>query len=712
VGGIEAEAVMLGQPYFMLVPEVYGVRLTGSLPTGATATDLVLSVTELLRRVGVVGRFVEFFGPGLDRLDVPSRATIANMSPEYGATCGYFPIDDETVRYLRLSGRPDQVVARVAEYARLQGLLRSSDSPDPEYTRVVELDMSHVRPSMAGPRRPQDLVPLEQVKEDFARSLPPLALAGGRADATVCSAEVCLIGAPDEVLGRLEAEGGQPSSNEEFRLPAGETDVAVDGEQWVTLRDGSVVIASITSCTNTSNPAVMIGAGLLARNAVKKGLSVAPWVKTSLAPGSRVVTDYLEKTGLLPYLEALRFDVVGYGCATCIGNSGPLSEVLAAAIRDNNLVTASVLSGNRNFEGRIHPLIRANYLASPILVVAYAIAGTVDVDLIHEPLGHDPSGVPVYLSDVWPAEDEIKQLVGQALTAEMCRRRYADVFKGDEYWEALSVPQGSLYAWQEESTYVQNPPFFAGMDKEVAPPPDILGARILGIYGDSVTTDHISPAGSILADSTAGEYLLSQGVPVSDFNTFGARRGNHEVMLRGTFASSRIRNALVDGREGGWTVHHPSGEVTSVYEASRRYRAEGVPLVVLAGKEYGTGSSRDWAAKGPALLGVRAVIAEGFERIHRSNLVGMGILPLQFETGVNAATLGLMGDELLDIEGVATRLEPGCRLRVRVRHEDNTREAFEFTTLVRLDSPIDVEYYRHGGILPRVLRLMLSEAGL
>jgi aconitate hydratase len=696
----------------MLVPEVYGVKLTGSLPTGATATDLVLAVTHLLRRVGVVGRFVEFFGPGLDRLDLPSRATIANMAPEYGATCGYFPIDDETVRYLRLSGRPDQVVARVAEYTKLQGLYRQSDAPDPEYTRVIELDMTQVVPSMAGPRRPQDLVPLTQVKEDFARTLPVLALAGGRADATVCSAEVCLIGAPDDVLGRLEGEGGNPSPGEDFRISAGETELAVNGERWVTIRDGAVVIASITSCTNTSNPSVMIGAGLLARNAVKKGLSVAPWVKTSLAPGSRVVTDYLDNTGLLPYLEALRFDVVGYGCATCIGNSGPLPEVLAAAIKDNSLVTASVLSGNRNFEGRIHPLIRANYLASPILVVAYAIAGTVDVDLIGEPLGYTPSGDAVYLADIWPTDEEIKELVGIAVTAEMCRRRYADVFKGDESWERLSVPKGNLYSWQESSTYVQEPPFFEGMADEVRPPGDIVGARILGIYGDSLTTDHISPAGAILPDSTAGMYLLEQGVPVADFNTFGARRGNHQVMLRGTFASSRIRNSLVDGREGGWTMHQPSGEVTSVYDAAERYGREGVPLVVLAGKEYGTGSSRDWAAKGPALLGVRAVIAESFERIHRSNLVGMGVLPLQFEQDMNAEVLGLTGREILDIEGIASGLQPGSRVRVRVRHDGATNSEFDFSAIVRLDSPIDMEYYRHGGILPRVLRLTLAGAGL
>jgi aconitate hydratase len=708
VGGIEAEAVMLGQPYFMLVPEVYGVRLTGKLPTGATATDLVLAITAMLRRVGVVGRFVEFYGPGLDVLDLPSRATIANMAPEYGATCGYFPIDEETLRYLQLSGRDDETVTRVGEYTRLQGLFRDSDSPDPQYTRSVDLDLGDVRPALAGPRRPQDLVLLDEVKEDFSRTLPALALAGGRADATICSAEVCLLGTPDEVLGRLEAEGGNPQGGDNYRISSGETQIPIDRQHWVTLRDGDVVIASITSCTNTSNPTVMIGAALLARNAVKKGLSVPPWVKTSMAPGSRVVTDYLEKTGLLPYLEALRFDVVGYGCATCIGNSGPLPEVLGAAIRDNSLVTASVLSGNRNFEGRIHPLVRANYLASPILVVAYAIAGSVDVDLVREPLGRTPTGDPVYLQDIWPDEQEIRELVGEAVTAEMCRRRYADVFKGEESWRRLAVPRGSLYSWQEDSTYVQEPPFFEGMPEQPTPPEDIEGARVLGLYGDSITTDHISPAGTILPDSSAGRYLLEQGVPVSDFNTFGARRGNHEVMLRGTLASPRIRNALAGGREGGWTVHQPSGELLTVYDASVRYKKEDVPLVIIAGKEYGTGSSRDWAAKGPALLGVRAVIAESFERIHRSNLVGMGVLPLQFEPGMSAEALGLSGGEILDVEGIAEGLQPGGSLRVRVSHDGDANGDFDFPVIVRLDSPIDLEYYRHGGILPRVLRLMLA----
>jgi aconitate hydratase len=708
VGGIEAEAVMLGQPYFMLVPEVYGVRLTGKLGPGTTATDAVLAITAMLRRVGVVGRFVEFFGPGLDHLDLPSRATIANMAPEYGATCGYFPVDEETLAYLRLSGRDDSLVEQVAGYTRLQGLFRETGSADPEYTRTVELDLGDVHASMAGPRRPQDLVKLEEVKEDFSRALPALALAGGRADATICSADVCLIGAPDEVLGRLEAEGGQPGGAEGYRIGSGETQIPIDRQHWVTLRDGDVVIASITSCTNTSNPAVMIGAALLARNAVKKGLGVPPWVKTSMAPGSRVVTDYLEKTGLLPYLEALRFDVVGYGCATCIGNSGPLPEVLAAAITENSLVTASVLSGNRNFEGRIHPLIRANYLASPILVVAYALAGSVDVNMALEPLGRTPSGEPVYLRDIWPDEAEIGQLVGTAITAEMCRRRYEDVFEGEESWRRLAVPKGSLYSWQEDSTYVREPPFFAGMPEQPQAPEDILGARVLGLYGHSITTDHISPAGTILADSSAGRYLLEQGVPVSDFNTFGARRGNHEVMLRGTLASPRIRNALAGGREGGWTVHQPSQELMTVYDAGERYRDEGVPLVVIAGKEYGTGSSRDWAAKGPALMGVRAVIAESFERIHRSNLVGMGVLPLQFEPGMSAEALGLTGREIIDVEGLAEGLQPGGRLRVKVRHDGDGNGDFDFPVLVRLDSPIDLEYYRHGGILPRVLRLMLS----
>ena len=723
VGGIEAEAVMLGQPYAMLTPEVVGVRLAGSLPSETTATDAVLTIVELLRRVGVVGRLVEFFGPGLGDLDLTERATIANMAPEYGATSGFFPVDQLTLDYLRQLGRSEEHVRLVEDYSRLQHLFRETGSAEPDYSQVVEVDLGSVRPSLAGPRRPQDRIELKDLMQSFEQALPALAGAAGRADKTVCSAEVCLVGASEESLEVLETEGGPPENGEErsaYESGSSQGEAGGNGgssepalplreEEWVTLQDGSVVIAAITSCTNTSNPAVLIGAGLLARNAVKQGLQSAPWVKTSLAPGSRLVTDYLAKAGLLPYLEALGFHVVGYGCTTCIGNSGPLPEEIVEGIRQENLVAAAVLSGNRNFEGRVHALVRANYLASPLLVVAFALAGRVDVDLEHEPLGRSRSGDAVYLRDIWPSREEIKELVGEALTAEMSRSRYASILDGPEPWRALEVPEGSLYGWQESSTYVQEPPFLKG-DAGAAPAAvtngEIAGARILGIFGDSITTDHISPAGAIQPDSVAGRYLEERGVSPQDFNTFGARRGNHEVMLRGTFANSRIRNRMLE-QEGGWTIHQPSGDVVSIYEAAGRYAERETPLVVIAGKEYGTGSSRDWAAKGPLLLGVQAIIAESYERIHRNNLVGMGILPLQFVEGQNAETLGLTGSEVLDIQGLA-QLTPGGMAEVRVQPTDG-REGFAFPVLLRLDSPVDVDYYRQGGILPRVLAVLTAD---
>ncbi len=703
VGGIEAEAVMLGQPYFMVLPDVVGVRLVGELPVGTTATDLVLTITRLLRRVGVVGRFVEFHGPGLENLTVADRATIANMSPEYGATCGFFPVDEQTLRYLQMSGRSPEQVALVGDYCRLQGLFREPGSPDPQYTTVVEFDLGDVVPSLAGPRRPQDLIPLTDVARSFDEALPALAAAAGRPDTALCSAEVCLLGAAQETVSRFEDEGGS----------AGTDGVAAPTEDEIAaathiLSDGTVVIAAITSCTNTSNPAVMIAAALLARNAVARGLRVAPWVKTSTAPGSRVVTSYLEKSGLLTHLEALGFHIVGYGCTTCIGNSGPLAAPLAEVIERESLCTASVLSGNRNFEARVHPLVRSNYLASPPLVVAYALAGTMTIDLTEQPLGHDPAGIPVYLVDIWPSEEEVERVVASCVLPEQFRERYAAVSEGDENWKALDPPLGSLYAWDGASTYVQEPPFVSGLSEGPAEAADIRGARVLGVFGDSVTTDHISPAGSIAPDSPAGRYLLEQGVAQADFNTYGARRGNHQVMMRGTFANVRIRNLMLEDTEGPWTEHRPSGEKMTMFEAAERYRGEGTPLVVLAGKEYGTGSSRDWAAKGPSLLGVKAVIAGGFERIHRSNLVGMGILPLQFEQGESAATLGLTGRETIDITGLeGETLLPGGRVQVRAVSDDDGREV-AFTVVSRLDSAVDVEYYLHGGILPQVLRHLVG----
>ncbi|UCF41114.1 MAG: aconitate hydratase AcnA [Gemmatimonadota bacterium] len=672
VGGIEAEAVMLGQPYFMQLPEVVGMKLTGRLPQGATATDLVLTATQMLREFGVVGRFVEYFGPGLSGLGLADRATLANMSPEYGATIGFFPVDDETLVYLERTGRPPELVERVERYCKEQHLFHTERTPEPEYSAVLELDLGTVVPSLAGPRRPQDRVPLTDVKRSFGEAVPKLVPSAAK---------------------RGTGPGDGPV------VP-----VELDGSRFE-LSDGSVVIAAITSCTNTSNPSVMIGAGLVARNAVARGLHSQPWVKTSLAPGSKVVTDYLRQAGVLGDLEALGFHVVGYGCTTCIGNSGPLAEPIAQAITQHDLVCAAVLSGNRNFEARVHPLVRASYLGSPMLVVAYAIAGRMDIDLDAEPLGEDQRGEPVYLKDLWPSPAEVKQAVTDSLAPEMFVREYASVFDGDAAWQALPVPKaaGGRYAWDAGSTYIADPPFFAGMKARPAPIGNVKGARLLAWLGDSVTTDHISPAGAIPKDSPAGRWLVEHGVAPVDFNTFGSRRGNHEIMMRGTFGNIRIKNRLVEGKEGNWTEYLPAHQVTSMYEAAMRYAGDRTPLLVLAGKEYGSGSSRDWAAKGTSLLGVRAVLAESYERIHRSNLIGMGVLPLQFRPGESVASHGLTGRETFDITGVAgSEVTPGGVARLRATREDGSTVAFE--ALVRLDTNVEVEYYRNGGILPYVLR--------
>jgi aconitate hydratase len=660
VGGIEAEAAMLGQPLSMLIPAVVGFKLHGRLPEGATATDLVLTVTEILRKKGVVGKFVEFYGPGLSSLTLPDRATIANMAPEYGATMGFFPVDAETLAYLRFTSRSEDQVRLVEAYTKEQGLFRTDQTPDPIFSDRLELDLAKVVPTMAGPKRPQDSVPLTQAKKSFEKSL-----AGA---------------APKRV------------------------NVKNNGDNF-DLADGSVVIAAITSCTNTSNPSLMLGAGLLAKKAVERGLSSKPWVKTSFAPGSKVVTDYIEKAGLWPYLEKLRFHLVGYGCTTCIGNSGPLPEPIGKAIKDNNLVAVSVLSGNRNFEGRINALCRANYLASPPLVVAYALAGRMDIDIVNDSLGNDKSGKPVYLRDIWPTPQEVETTMRDSVTSEMFRKEYADVFTGDEHWRALPIPKGDLYAWDEKSTYIKNPPYFEGMPKKPGSLSDLHGLRALAVLGDSVTTDHISPAGSIPADTPAGKYLIAHGVQPKDFNSYGARRGNHEVMMRGTFANIRLKNMLAPGTEGGWTIHQPSGEKMSIYDAAMKYRDEHVPLIVIAGKEYGSGSSRDWAAKGTILLGVRAVLAESFERIHRSNLVGMGVLPLEFLPGETPKTLGLTGLEIFEIEGLAHNFEPRKKMKVRTR--DASGKEKHFTAIARIDTPFEVAYYQHGGILQYVLRQML-----
>jgi len=688
VGGIEAEAVLLGQPLYLLTPQVVGFRMHGALPEGATGTDLVLTVTQMLRKHGVVGKFVEYYGAGLSSLTLADRATLANMAPEYGATAGLFPVDDETLRYLRVTGRDDALVQLVERYTKEQGLFRTDETPEPRFTETLELNLAQVEPSLAGPRRPQDRVALSGVKSGFRQAYAQrysagASAAGGRAAVAVAQREA-------------------PRDPE----PRGTTvDVDLNGSR-AQISDGSVVIAAITSCTNTSNPAVMIAAGLLAKKAVERGMTSRAHVKTSLAPGSRVVTDYLTNAGLLPYLEALRFHVVGYGCTTCIGNSGPLAVPLSDAIRDNDLVVAAVLSGNRNFEGRIHAQVRAAYLASPPLVVAYALAGTVDLDLTSDPLGYDANNEPVYLRDLWPTSAEVREVMGSALSPELFRQAYSRVFSGDEMWQALPVPQGAQYQWETDSTYIQEPPFFQDLTPQPAGVADISGARVLVMLGDSVTTDHISPAGSIPPASPAGAFLIEHGVGQRDFNSYGARRGNHEVMMRGTFGNVRLRNELTPGKEGDWTEHLPTGETLRIYDASQRYITAGTPLVVLAGKEYGSGSSRDWAAKGTLLLGVKAVIAESYERIHRSNLVGMGVLPLQFKPGEGRAALGLTGRETYTINGLSAGLTPGQELTVVATRDDGA--AVEFQAIARVDSLIDVEYLNHGGILPMVLRQLIA----
>ncbi len=697
VGGIEAEAAMLGQPLFLLLPEVIGLKLTGALPPGSTATDLVLTITELLRSYGVVGKFVEVFGPGLDTLTVPDRATIANMSPEFGCTVTYFPVDAQTLDYLRLTARPPELIERVERYCK-ENLLWREGEEKICYTHVLTLDLSTVEPTLAGPRRPHDRLPLRQAKATVIKVL----------ESTYGRQYI----PPEERWERLGEHHSEPlgerSTAVATRTYLRSVPIRTDGLEFL-LSDGAVVIAAITSCTNTSNPTVMLGAGLLARNAVRRGLRPKPWVKTSLAPGSRVVTQYLERSGLLSSLEALGFHVVGYGCTTCIGNSGELPEPVSQAIADNDLVVAAVLSGNRNFEARIHPQVRLNFLASPPLVVAYALAGRMDIDLATEPLGRDPNGVPVFLHELWPSPDEIHSLMRQVLYPEDFRQVYARAYAGDRYWQELAAPTGALFHWDPESTYIREAPFFQNFPLQPKEPSDIRGARVLLLLGDSVTTDHISPAGSISPFSPAGRWLIEHGVDPVDFNSYGSRRGNHEVMMRGTFANIRLRNALAS-REGGWTRYFPSGEEMTVYEAAMRYQAEGTPVIVIAGKEYGSGSSRDWAAKGPALLGIRAVLAESFERIHRSNLVGMGILPLQFLPGDSARSLGLDGSELYDILGIAEGLEPQKRLRVRVTKADGSVREFE--VIARLDVPIEVQYYRHGGVLHYVFRRLLHQAGI
>jgi aconitate hydratase len=684
VGGIEAEAAMLGQPISMLIPQVVGFRLTGAMLEGATATDLVLTITERLRKHGVVGKFVEFFGTGLEDLTIADRATLGNMCPEYGATIAIFPIDLMTLDYLRLSGRDESHVALVEAYAKAQGLFRNAGDPDPVYTETIELDLATVEPSLAGPRRPQDRVSLKQAKSSFQAALPSMMVSSSKKGA--------------------EAAGSAHISATIGGASAAVADVAAIG---TALDHGAVVIAAITSCTNTSNPSVMIGAGLLAKKAFERGLTRQPWVKTSLAPGSKVVTEYLRKSGLDRYLDALGFNLVGYGCTTCIGNSGPLPEDVSAEVDARNLVVASVLSGNRNFEGRIQQQVRANYLASPPLVVAYAIAGWMTLDLTTEPIGIDKKGAPVYLRELWPTEREIQETMLTSVTSGMFREQYADVFTGDDRWKNLQVPSGDRFAWDEDSTYIRNPPFFENITMETAPVRDITGARVLALLGDSITTDHISPAGSIKKDSPAGKYLMAKGVQPTDFNSYGARRGNHEVMMRGTFANTRLRNQMAPGTEGGWTTHQPDGEVMTIFDAAMKYKGEGVPLLVVAGKEYGSGSSRDWAAKGTLLLGVVAVIAESFERIHRSNLVNMGVLPLQFQPGVTPASLGLTGLERYEVTGVAQSLRPGGLITVRAAGE--SAPPIEFQTVARIDTPEELVAFRHGGILPYVLRQLVGK---
>ena len=687
VGGIEAEAAMLGQPISMLIPEVVGFRLTNRLPEGATATDLVLTITERLRKFGVVGKFVEFYGPGLEFLTIADRATLGNMSPEYGATIAICPIDDMTLDYLRLTARDDSRVKLVEAYAKEQGLFRTAASVDPVYTTSVELDLSTVEPSLAGPKRPQDRVSLNQTKQKFQQAL-----------------EVMLAERKGKPTTEKHGEATMPHETQRVAAATVAEGETVPGME--ALDHGAVVIAAITSCTNTSNPSVMIGAGLLARNALRRGLTTKPWVKPSLAPGSLVVTEYLRAAGLLEPLAELGFNLVGYGCTTCIGNSGPLPEPVSSIVKDKNLVVASVLSGNRNFEGRIQSQVRANYLASPPLVVAYAIAGRMQIDLTCEPIGIGSDGQPVHLRDIWPSEREIQETMLKAVRQDMFREQYSHVFEGDKRWQDLDIPQGERFNWDESSTYIRNPPFFEGLTLVPAPLSDLRGARVLALLGDSVTTDHISPAGSIPADSPAGQYLIAHGVNPRDFNSYGARRGNHEVMMRGTFANIRLRNRIAPGTEGGWTTRLPSDEVMTIYDASVKYREAGVPLMVIAGKEYGSGSSRDWAAKGTLLLGVKAVLAESFERIHRSNLVNMGVLPLEFKAGQNAASLKLTGRESYDIVGMSDTLTHAGEVTVRATGADGT--ANEFTAKVRIDTPEELVAYRNGGILPYVLRQLVS----
>jgi aconitate hydratase len=666
VGGIEAEAALLGQPIIMLIPEVIGFKLHGKLREGATATDLVLTVVQMLRKKGVVEKFVEFYGAGLSNLSIADRATIGNMAPEYGATIGYFPVDDETLKYLQLTGRDPQLIQTAETYCKEQGLFRTDASPDPLFTDTLELDLASVEPSLAGPRRPQDRVPLTESKKAFKEALPGL-MTGGNANKTVS--------------------------------------VKLNGDS-ATLGHGAVVISAITSCTNTSNPSVLIGAGLLAKKATERGLKAKPWVKTSLAPGSKVVTDYLKESGLMPHLEKLGFYLVGYGCTTCLGNSGPLPEPVSAAVQEGELVAVAVLSGNRNFEGRIHPQVRANYLASPPLVVAYALAGRMDLDLYSEPLGNDPQGAPVYLKDIWPTAEEIRDEVRRSVKSEMFKKEYGNVFEGDERWKNMPTPEGELFQWDPNSTYVREAPFFTGMTKAPQEPRDITGARVLALLGDSITTDHISPVGSIERNGPAARYLTEHGVAPKDFNQYGARRGNHEVMMRGTFANVRLKNMLAPDTEGGVTVHLPEKKPMSIYDAAMQYQKEGTPLIVIAGKEYGTGSSRDWAAKGPRLLGIKAAIAESFERIHRSNLIGMGILPLVFKPGENLKSHGLTGFEKFDVLGIGSGLKLRQELTVKAAHDNG--KVTEFKVICRIDTPAELEYYRHGGILEYVLRQLLQ----
>ncbi|MFH1559853.1 MAG: aconitate hydratase AcnA [Chloroflexota bacterium] len=661
VGGIEAEAVMLGQPYYMQLPEVIGFKLTGALREGVTATDLVLTVTQILRQKGVVEKFVEFYGSGLSNLPLPDRATIANMSPEYGATCGFFPIDAITLEYLRGTGRDSAQVELVEQYARAQGVFYTDDTPVPIYSDTLELDLSEVIPSLAGPSRPHDRVSLSTLKDNFYAAFPD---------------------------------------------PGSKVEVEMD-KQKASIENGAVVIAAITSCTNTSNPSVIVGSGLLAKKAVEHGLSSKPWVKTSMAPGSQVVTDYMDSAGLTPYLEQLGFHTVGYGCTTCIGNGGPLPDPVSKAINDNDMAVAAVLSGNRNFEGRIHQDVKANYLASPMLVVAYALAGTVNIDLDKDPLGHDGQGNPVYLRDIWPSQQEIRDTISRSLNPEMFKARYGNVSLGPEKWRQLPVPEGDLYQWDPESTYIQEVPFFQDIGNNIEEPDDILGARVLVMLGDFVTTDHISPASAIPLSRPAGQFLVGKGVQQQDFNTFGTRRGNHQVMMRCTFGNIRLKNQLTPDKEGDWTVYFPENEVTSIFEAGGKYQESGIPTIVIAGKEYGAGSSRDWAAKGPLLLGVRAILVEGYERIHRTNLIGMGVLPLQFKPGENAASLGLTGRETFDITGIADGLNPRQDVQVRAVREDGT--SVDFAVICRIDTQVEVDYYRNGGVLHTVLRRMLRE---